>query len=431
MKPKGLIRRILVGVILMLSGVFGGLTNLSAALVPVKTLPENPFKQRTAVGLEFDREVKVSPRSSCIVYINRVGTWEFYTKGRLKLDENDPTDKRVIVAFTENGVESDEFSLWAGISYRFVVATNSIMEKQDISNYIDDYEWEYRHSLPRAEFNLEGEEKEYIVPEDLIFTWRGKENAVTRHISRDPKIELAVSSPYGLPYVGGMRFLPLRPLLVDSINHIYQYRGESENKENPDTIFLKKDVRYYVIPYDLYSINNPALYTEDSEANFLTGATPEESGKFPKIEPASISVEFLNNGTLSSVTLTYDTPIHTHLHSIGGFQAYLNGQPYTKLDSYFFDNNLELVNLNAPNFRFNPEDELEIDILTGMIGPAQGPLYLNPFERLRIPHPSGVGDIAEDAAERELPVFDLYGRKVDCQIPGNIYIRGGKKFVAR
>lgn len=45
---------------------------------------------------------------------------------------------------------------------------------------------------------------------------------------------------------------------------------------------------------------------------------------------------------------------------------------------------------------------------------------------------AGVRDIAADEiADREAPVYDIMGRKVERTTPGNLYIRGGHKFVAQ
>lgn len=46
--------------------------------------------------------------------------------------------------------------------------------------------------------------------------------------------------------------------------------------------------------------------------------------------------------------------------------------------------------------------------------------------------PAGVSDITADATvDRETPVYDIMGRKVDHTKPGNLYIRGAHKFIAR
>lgn len=47
--------------------------------------------------------------------------------------------------------------------------------------------------------------------------------------------------------------------------------------------------------------------------------------------------------------------------------------------------------------------------------------------------PSSVGNIAGDtvAGMRENIIYDVMGRRVDTTVPGSVYIRGGKKFVAK
>lgn len=44
---------------------------------------------------------------------------------------------------------------------------------------------------------------------------------------------------------------------------------------------------------------------------------------------------------------------------------------------------------------------------------------------------AGVDDIKTSLASSILPLYDLHGRKVSAPVPGSIYIRDGKKFVAR
>lgn len=38
---------------------------------------------------------------------------------------------------------------------------------------------------------------------------------------------------------------------------------------------------------------------------------------------------------------------------------------------------------------------------------------------------------ADETVDRETPVYDIMGRTVKRTVPGNLYIRGGHKFIAR
>ncbi|MDE6393532.1 MAG: hypothetical protein K2L59_09740 [Muribaculaceae bacterium] len=44
---------------------------------------------------------------------------------------------------------------------------------------------------------------------------------------------------------------------------------------------------------------------------------------------------------------------------------------------------------------------------------------------------NSVDGIEADAAGSDAPVYDVFGRRIDTTVPGSVYIRGGKKFVAR
>ena len=44
---------------------------------------------------------------------------------------------------------------------------------------------------------------------------------------------------------------------------------------------------------------------------------------------------------------------------------------------------------------------------------------------------NSVDGIEADAAGSNAPVYDVFGRRIDTTVPGSVYIRGGKKFVAR
>lgn len=48
-----------------------------------------------------------------------------------------------------------------------------------------------------------------------------------------------------------------------------------------------------------------------------------------------------------------------------------------------------------------------------------------------LPTPGAVGDIFKDNDNSNVTIFDVMGRRVSSTVPGSVYIRGGRKFVAK
>ena len=124
-----------------------------------------------------------------------------------------------------------------------------------------------------------------------------------------------------------------------------------------------------------------------------------------------------------------DNPIYTVYNAYRGKIIEGIGVVYMKIEDKDYDP-------DSAGFFFNPGQLLPPRV-SGINTPTRIPPFLVKVERrdgsiIYENSRSSVGIVASDnVANEDSPVYDLHGRVVTATVPGSIYIRDGRKFVAK
>lgn len=402
---------------LCLAGVFAT-AGASEILEPRQTVPFGPIGQESRhfvypleeLGVGFDCAIEVLSEASAAV-----------------LCDGDTVAKSVKAELAYNykdveGVAAFYFekqNLQKGNNYTFVVAPSSI------------------RSVTNPE-KLNGRiEVPFLVPADLGTAWWGNDDKDGIVIASAPSLvaywgyetEKAVENPYAILYREGVE-VSTYPLKVGWDWDLGQARIQFVEEYGKEMHF-EKDVRYkVVIPEGMVGVAyRTDIVNKETSFSFTGGYV--EPVETPMYHSFKLHIDKDNN-TLQRVDFIFHT--NTTLGPDPKVQLWTAGMETLVKEVVPYVNdmvNCFMISADFDNVPLDEEKGNTIVLTEGSVVSTKGDPTGNKKATLTISGHAGIESTGFMDDESELPAYDIYGRRISEPVKGQIYIRGGKKFLAK
>ena len=472
--------------------IIAGVLNVRAELNVVSLEPHTPARMGNAVGVPvtlvkvvFDKPIELSADSNyALVEVsikNKNGVVRMAIDSE---DESHSTIKGFYMTDYEQGLF--KFSLAAGSVHE--------KGKPDNANGVVEWKARFTNAIIPPVSSLDNAERSYIIPEDLEFVWTGEHLETHSYIDPESGDTLApfarltevvpcevfnMETYYSSPEV--YRSYPLKEY-YNAETHTCTYRVDPTRlAECPDTIWLQKDHLYGFKLSNVLDVEQPGYsykgsdgkdyidYVTDTEFCLpIKGSTPYNDSLFITIEPLRGrlyhytdttdgneyigDVLFETNVKASIVSRIFPTEEIREicLHAVRSDKKYrlynyssdmlialgftcLSAEELGSLHENFTYNYVLhdwYDGRNMVEFDSGEEYELicqpnEFCTSTGNFSFSDG--FSFPLE---VCQAASVNRIFNDGESR-LPMYDLYGRRINKVVRGQIYIQGGKKYIDR
>lgn len=432
MKRFEIIKGVLAGLLIFIG--FGSV--YAGGLQPIEMLPDSKWDEKCKVVIKFDVPVYVYRNAVISIYDSEGATY----KGKLILSPDDPTGKTVVARFPVaiGDDEVDYLYQWrGGSSYTFTVEAGQICAKgnSDLTN--DKIEWTLDRWLPAGICNMAGQKMSELNVGDLVFEWQGEENAIQS--SSSPVLYIGMIHTLGGYQVPTCSRRYKCRMESDTINHIYRVIPmiNEDIPHEPYVLNLLEDITYELVIFGIVSKKNPAIPFDDETPAHIEGLYPYDPECFEGIYPEKgffeapdfeddevryLSKIFISFNTDITPFTTYSIPYNLYVDDVCHECEVIVGSNGSKWI---------VTPWNLATFiEYKEYSVYEFEIPAGLITTPTGQMYYIKTTRVPLNLQSGIRGVSSED-RRELPVYDLYGRRVENPVPGNIYIRGGKKFVMR
>ena len=474
-------------VLIVLAALLACGLNLKAELNVVSLKPHTPARMGYCMGgpislieIVFDRPVEITSDSGVFMYA-------FFKDKKIWV--------RIYISDeSECIVRGDLLTNYTQGLFRFSLPAGSLREKGNPENTNDLVEWEARFttSITPPASSLEGAERPYIVPEDLEFTWTGEHLETHPFVdpetgeTKTPTALLTEVIPYSTSSMESAyhslevyRDYPLKEYF-DSVNHVCVYRVDPEKlSECPDTIWLQKNKQYSFKIKNVLDIEQKGRSYVDLEGNehvyYVTttefalpfsGTTEYDETHFFPIHPLKgrlyyythpetgkdyvWDIFFEMNVKTGEINRTYplESSRYIYLHAkkkdvryqLDCLTSFLDPEDYMFV--LFSHDELEGLQEefshhyqpqgNPDVLEFDPNEEYELVCGPNEYCTLQGNfIFSDAFSfPLEVRYAASIHDTVTDS-RKDLPMYDLYGRRIQEPATGQIYIQGKKKYIGR
>ena len=401
---------------LCMAGIFtaAGATKI---LETEQTVPFGPVGQESRhfvypleeLGVGFSCDIEVLPEASAVI-----------------LCEGDTVAKSVRAELSYNYKDVEGFAAFCfdkqnlpkGKSYSFVVAPSSI------------------RSVTNPE-KLNGRiEVPFLVPADLGPARWGNDDKDGIVIASAPSLvaywgyetEKAVENPYAVLYREGVEVRTF-PLSVAWDWNLGQARVQFV-EEYGDELHFEKDIHYKVtIPAGMVGVAyRTDIVNEETSFSFVGGY--EQPLETPKYHSIQLHIDKEAN-TLQRVDYVFDSYVvlgadpKVRLWTADMETLVKEVVPYVNHSV-----NCLMISADFDNVPLDDEKGNAIELTEGSVVYSEGNPVANQKAVVPITGQAGIAGIDFSGDGAELPVYDIYGRAVSEPVRGQLYIRGGKKFMA-
>ena len=218
-----------------------------------------------------------------------------------------------------------------------------------------------------------------------------------------------------------------KPYVFDVDENYYRHEG-SMREEGGKVYTLLSDVEYQDDFYNgnLYIPDDNKEHPADLQEKLLYDFTCGEGESYSGLQvDGSHFAEEFRYDVESIESVEIDGEEHRLMKILPGGWDYPHGEPIVEgvgITSYGC--------LNTINFLWLPTCPCMDYMFSRVLDMDGKEVYREDKDPSRIPIDFlGVGSIAEQA-EETAPIYDLYGRRISVPAPGQLYIQGGKKYIA-
>lgn len=393
-----------------------------AALLPLMTLgaaeltPKNVTVSMNALGgrgfvhplkfvnVSFDDRVKISESAFSMVYGDDVTV---YATG-FEVNNYEGKDwKEGIVT-----VWFDETLLPLDSEYRFCVSAGSVVSENDPESCNPEIKVDFNVPADLGEYHCDIEPNSVVASARSIWVYWGYET--------DP-----VGEPEWTLYRNGTEVgrYPAHVGWDWDLGQAYVDFGKE--------MTFDRDVRYtLVLPAgSVSSCYRSDIVNREVRIEFVGGYEPAPEPPLT-YDWCSIYVDH-PDGQIDKVWFRYSRPISV---AEGGKVLLYEHDPYilvAEADA-FVDTSINCFNLCADfkGFPLKPMKGYCFVIPEGTVMAEDGSGAVNLRQSSEFGDTSGVDSVGIDT-EEDAPLYDVYGRRVETPQPGSVYIRNGRKFIAR
>lgn len=193
---------------------------------------------------------------------------------------------------------------------------------------------------------------------------------------------------------------------------------------------FEKGVHYSIVlpAGSAHAMYRDDIVNEDVVLNFIGGY----EGTISPLTYVWCSLFTDHSDVLDDVTFTYDRPVR--VAEGAKFQLWdtekntLVREAEAYLDTRV---NCWAVSADFGGFQIQPETGYTLVIPEGTVIAENGDPVVNPRQTIALNGSSGIQAIQIENKDCDVPIYDLFGRKVKALHPGTIYIRNGKKCIIR
>lgn len=401
-----------------LATVFAG-AGATETLQPKQTIPFGPIGEESRhfvypleeLGVSFSRTIEVLPEAAADI----VCEGEVVARSvKAELAYN-YTGKK-----SQEGVASfffDKQNLPKGKSYSFVVAPSSIRsaENPEMLNGRIEVPFLVPENLGPARWGAEENEKKVIASASSLTAYWGYETTK------------AVDNPYAVLYREGVE-VSTYPLYVTwdwNLGQAYVRFTDDWGKE----MHFEKDVHYSVrIPAGMVGVlYRTDIVNEETEFSFVGGYTepvvaPQCTSMHLRIDKEANTIQGVDYLFSTCTTFGPDPKVQLWAGDTETLVAEVTPYQNTMVNCF-------MVSADFPDIPLDTERGNTIVLTEGSVVSTTGDPVGNQRTVLSVPDHAGIHsmDISEEASG--LPVYDIYGRRISNPVKGEVYIRGGRKYV--